>query len=154
MHNPIPVSLIWIVFIIILLGFYASKRALAAAGKKSDAFEELFQAQSLRQVRLPAVRGKIYDTKHRTLADSTPNYAIAIYTHELRAPRSALANALELIHEIWSRVGHPPDLGYPEIKHHMETQPETPLTYHELNEEQMRRWRRAFESWTALRRLI
>lgn len=145
------ISLIWIVFIIILLGFFMLASELwQLQVKKSDAFEELFQAQSLRRVRLPAVRGKIYDTKHRTLADSTPNYAIAIYTHELRAPRSALANTLELIHEIWSRIGHPPDLSYPEIKHHMETQPETPLTlYDALNEDQMRRWRTAFESWTA-----
>ena len=53
--------------------------------KQQDGFEKMFRNQSVRRVRLPAVRGKIFDSKGRCLADSIPNYCIAIYTHELRS---------------------------------------------------------------------
>ena len=121
--------------------------------REQDGFETLFRNQSLRRVRLPAVRGKIYDTKDRVLADSIPNYCIAIYTHELRAPRSGVANALEQVHEIWSRVGRPPDVSYEQIKNHMLEHPEQPLTvYSHLADDEILHWRTEFEKWTAPRR--
>ena len=114
--------------------------------REQDGFETLFRNQSIRRVRLPAVRGKIFDAKDRVLADSIPNYCIAIYTHELRAPRSGVANVLEQVHEIWSRVGRPPNLSYEQIKIHMQQQPEQPLTvYSHLTDEEMQRWRTEFE---------
>ena len=118
--------------------------------KEQDGFEALFRNQSLRRVRLPAVRGKIYDTKNRTLADSIPNYCIAIYTHELRAPRSGIANVLEQVHEIWSRVGRAPEVSYEKIKSHMEMQPKEPLIlYKNLSDAEIHQWRKEFEKWTA-----
>ena len=121
--------------------------------REQDGFETLFRNQSLRRVRLPAVRGKIYDTKDRVLADSIPNYCIAIYTHELRAPRSGVANVLEQVHEIWSRVGRPPNVTYEQIKTHMLKHPEQPLTvYSHLTDDEIRRWRTEFEKWTAPKR--
>ena len=36
-------------------------------------FEEVGRNQSVRRVRLPAIRGKIYDTNDACLADSVPN---------------------------------------------------------------------------------
>ena len=113
-------------------------------------FEEVRHNQSVRRVRLPAVRGKIYDTTGECLADSVPSYCIAIYTAELRAPRSAVANTLELVHEIWARVGHPPDITYQAIQRHIALTPDQPLVaWKDLSNDSMARWRAEFEKWTA-----
>jgi penicillin-binding protein 2 len=118
--------------------------------KEQSGFEEVFRSQSVRRVRLPAARGKIYDATGGCLADSVPNYCIAIYTAELRAPRSATANVLELVHEIWARTGRRPDIGYAEIRQHMALSPRQPLVAWEaLSPEETSRWRAAFEDWTA-----
>lgn len=118
--------------------------------KEQSGFEEIFRNQSVRRVRLPAVRGKIYDRNGAVLADSVPNYCIAIYTEELRAPRSAVANTLELVHEIWARVGRRPDISYHDIRRHMTLTPKQPLiAWNALSPEEIAAWRIEFEKWTA-----
>ena len=110
----------------------------------------MFKNQSVRRVRIPAVRGKIFDVKNRCLADSVPNYCIAIYTHDLRSPRSAIANSLELIHEVWSRIGIKPNIDYVDLKRHLSLTPEKPLKiYDNLTNKQITTWRQEFEKWTA-----
>ena len=117
--------------------------------QKSD-FDEDFRNQSVRRVRLPAVRGKILDARGGVLADSVPDYCIAIYTEELRSPRSAVANTLELVHEIWARTGKAPDVDYHDIQRHIGLTPNQPLVaWKNLDPEAAAQWRRAFEEWTA-----
>jgi penicillin-binding protein 2 len=118
--------------------------------QNTSGFEEVRRDQSVRRVRLPAVRGKIYDTNGECLADSVPSYCIAIYTAELRAPRSAVANTLELVHEIWARVGRPPDITYQDIQRHIALTPDQPLVaWKDLGKDSITRWRAKFEEWTA-----
>jgi len=118
--------------------------------QNKSGFDKVFQSQSVRRVRLPAVRGKIYDSNGECLADSIPNYCIAIYTAELRAPRSSVANTLELVHEIWTRIGRKPDITYHDIKQHMVLYPDQPLVaWQHLTPGEIAEWRVAFEKWTA-----
>jgi penicillin-binding protein 2 len=118
--------------------------------KEQSGFERVFRSQSVRRVRLPAVRGKIYDTHGECLADSVPNYCIAIYTAELRAPRSKSANVLELLHEIQQRLNRRPDITYEDILRHLALSPKQPLTaWENLTPEEISRWRIQFENWTA-----
>jgi penicillin-binding protein 2 len=141
---------IWVVFGIMMfaLCFLASRLWNLQVNKKS-AFDADFRDQSVRRVRLPAVRGKIYDCNGVVLADSVPNYSIAIFTEELRAPRSAIANTLELMHKIWVKVGTPPDITYRDVKKHMLLTPNEPLVlYKGLNDEQLGRWQREFGQWS------
>ncbi|MEA2067987.1 MAG: hypothetical protein U9P12_02190, partial [Verrucomicrobiota bacterium] len=141
---------IWIVLglMVLAMGVLVSELwKLQVRGKSG--FEEVFRNQSVRRVRLPAVRGKIYARNGECLADSVPNYCIAIYTEELRAPRSAVANTLELVHEIWARVGKPPNISYRDIQNHLELTPSQPLVaWKNLDRESTKRWRAAFEQWT------
>ena len=142
---------IWAVFALMLLGMGV---LLAELWKlqvpQKSGFEAEFVQQSIRRVRLPAVRGKIYDAKGVCLADSVPNYCIAVFTEELRAPRSAVANTLELLHEVWARVGSPPDISYREIQKHLLLTPDVPLVaWKELDDQRIARWRTRFEDWTA-----
>jgi penicillin-binding protein 2 len=147
--SSLPV--IWSVLVLMLLGMgiLAAELWKLQVPRKSGFVAEFVQ-QSVRRVRLPAVRGKIYDARGVCLADSVPDYCIAIYTEELRAPRSPVANALELLHEVWARVGEPPDITYQEVRRHMLLTPDEPLTaWKNLDDEALARWRARFEDWTA-----
>ncbi len=146
------VLVIWSVLALMLVGMGRLVAELwKLQVKQQSGFEEVFRHQSVRRVRLPSVRGKIYDTTGTNLlADSIPNYSIAIYTAELRAPRSAVANTLELVHEIWSRIGRKPDVTYDDIRRHLALSPNQPLVaWENLSREETATWRAAFENWTA-----
>jgi len=142
---------IWSIFGLMLLGMGTLLFELwTLQVPRKSGFEAEFRSQSVRRVRLPAVRGKIYDTNGKYLADSVPNYCIAIYTEELRAPRSAVANTLELVHEVWARIGRPPDISYSDVQRHMELTPNEPLVaWKNLDDATISRWRTKFEEWTA-----
>ena len=150
-HKPSGKIVIISTTITVFLGFFILLLEISELQvQKQDGFERMFKNQSVRRVRIPAVRGKIFDTQNRCLADSVPNYCIAIYTHELRSPRSAIANSLELIHEIWSRIGINPNIDYINLKRHLSLTPNKPFQiYHNLNDEQIIHWRQQFEKWTA-----
>ncbi len=145
------VLVIWIFFFFMVLGMgMLGVELWKLQVQETSGFEAIFRDQSIRRVRLPAVRGKIYDTHGKCLADSVPNYCIAIFTEEMRAPRSATANTLELLHEIWARVGKKPDITYHDIQRHLKLSPTEPLVaWKELDRKSCARWRTKFEEWTA-----
>ena len=146
---------IWAVAGLMLLGMgvLVSELWKLQVPRKSG-FEAEFLQQSVRRVRLPAVRGKIFDANGACLADSVPNYCIAIFTEELRAPRSVVANTLELVHEIWARVGRPPDISYRDIRRHLELTPGAPLpVYRNLTDAELARWQAAFGRWSEKKKI-
>ncbi|MBI9020490.1 MAG: penicillin-binding protein 2 [Verrucomicrobia bacterium] len=49
-------------------------------------FENRQQIQSLRRVRLPGIRGKIYDRNGLCMADNRPVYSIALFPEDVRRP--------------------------------------------------------------------
>ena len=51
---------------------------------KVTQFENRQQIQSLRRVRLPGIRGKIYDRNGLCLADNRPIYSIALFLEDMR----------------------------------------------------------------------
>ncbi|MBN2703005.1 MAG: hypothetical protein JXR23_02240 [Pontiellaceae bacterium] len=123
------VVVIWSVFAVMLLGITVLGADLwNLQVRQKSGFDEVFRSQSVRRVRLPAVRGRIYDANGVCMADSVPNYCIAIYTSELRAPRSVVANTLELVHEIATAIDREPDITYQDICAHIEFSSNFPLT--------------------------
>ena len=97
------------------------------------------------------MRGKIYDTKNRTLADSIL-LLLAIYS-QLKLLDLVL-QILEQVHEIWSRVGRAPEVSYEKIKSHMEMQPKEPLIlYKNLSMQKSINGEKEFEKWTAPKRV-
>ncbi|MDF7801742.1 penicillin-binding transpeptidase domain-containing protein [Pontiellaceae bacterium B1224] len=146
---------IWVVFGIMMfaLSFLVS-RLWNLQVQRTSGFVADFYDQSVRRVRLPAVRGKIYDRNGVVLADSVPNYSIAIFTEEMRAPRSAIANTLELMHLIWVKVGEKPDITYRDVKKHFALTPKEPLVlYKGLSDEQLGRWQNEFGRWSEKRKI-
>ncbi|MFU8780596.1 MAG: hypothetical protein ACNA71_06170, partial [Kiritimatiellia bacterium] len=51
---------------------------------RADEFAMSLDRQSIRRVRLPGIRGRIYDRHGLVLADNQPVYCLALYTAELR----------------------------------------------------------------------
>ncbi len=144
---------IWVVFGLMVLGMSVliSELWQLQVWKKGVLDDQLYD-QSVRRVRLPAVRGKIYDTNGEVLADSVPNYCIAIYTEELFAPKSMVAKTLELMHEIWARVGRKPDIGYRDVQRHIRFAADKPLVlYKNLSDAERARWQAAFDRWSEAR---
>lgn len=142
---------IWVIFGLMVMGMgllVSQLWELQVRGKGT--FDDKLFKQSVRRIRLPAVRGKVFDCNGEVLADSVPNYCIAIYTEELYAPKSMTAKSLELVHEIWKRVGRKPDVSYRDIQRHLRFAPNQPLTvYKNLTSEEISKWRIGFEKWTA-----
>ncbi len=140
---------IWAVFGIMMCALlFLGTRLWALQVRGKSGFDADFYNQSVRRVRLPAVRGKIYDRNGVVLADSVPNYSIAIYTEEMRAPRSPLANALELMHRIWQEIGVRPDVTYRDLKSHFLLTPDQPITvWKGLDDETLGKWQNIFGPW-------
>ncbi len=145
------VLVIWVVLGLMLTGMGTLVAELwKLQVQQKSGFDEQFRSQSIRRVRLPAVRGKIYDTHGECLADSVPNYSIAIYTSELRAPRSTVANVLELMHKIWQKVRRKPDISYHDILKHLALTPDQPLVaWKNLTTDETAAAQEALEKWAA-----
>jgi len=62
-------------------------------------------SQSFRTVRLPALRGRIFDSQGEALAENHPSYNVNLYLEELRPRfRSEFTNALELTRQDLTRT--------------------------------------------------
>lgn len=74
--------------LVAMLGFFVFLAAVLWSVQMRDAseYESHLNRQSVRRVRLPAPRGRIFDRYGRCLADNRPGYGIAIYVEELRQP--------------------------------------------------------------------
>ena len=116
-------------------------------------YERFREIQSLRNIREPAIRGKIFDRNGYVLADNRPNYGVVIFLEELRPLfQREFAAALEkrgslsrtqrsqlgaftrysVVSNIWfevtSLVGQPMKLNRRGFERHYEQQRYVPLT--------------------------
>lgn len=67
-------------FIILLAGLWHIQVS------RGTQYDEDLRRQSVRRIRLPGMRGNIYDRNGVYLAENRPQYAIAVYLEELRQP--------------------------------------------------------------------
>ncbi|MCK5528124.1 MAG: penicillin-binding protein 2 [Kiritimatiellae bacterium] len=65
----------------------------------STQYTKRLDRQSIRRVRLPGVRGAVYDRNGVCLAGNNPNYCVAIYIEELRQP-GRWANTIDKVEEV------------------------------------------------------
>ena len=93
-------------------------------------FESRIQRQSLRRVRLPGIRGKIYDRNGFCLADNRPVYSIALYMDEIRraGPKSrTIDQATNVIAQVAAITGLTPRVTRHQIEIHMDQRRPLPL---------------------------
>lgn len=99
--------------------------------------------QSVRAVRLPSVRGQIFDRNALCMADNRPVYNLVIYPEEVRQRGwTATANhVLAISTNISAVIGRPIHLDYKAVINHMRGKLSMPLVlYDDLSESELARW--------------
>lgn len=85
-------------------------------------FENRQQIQSLRRVRIPGIRGKIYDRNGQCLAENRPAYSIALFLEEVRraGPWSrTVDHAKEIMGQVSAVTGLKPEVSSSSISNHV-----------------------------------
>ncbi len=92
-------------------------------------YENHLESQSIRRIRNPGIRGKIFDRHGACLADNRPNYCIAIYLEELRrsGSRNIANKAWKLIQQLSSIIGQKPQITQLQIARHLYKRKPLPL---------------------------
>ncbi|MFH1477234.1 MAG: penicillin-binding protein 2 [Verrucomicrobiota bacterium] len=93
-------------------------------------YADNLEQQSVRRVRIPGVRGKIYERQGICLADNAPNYGIALYLEEFRLTDKRRNTALvtwEAIQQIAAIIGQPPQIDQSRIAEHLYSRKALPL---------------------------
>jgi len=93
-------------------------------------FENRQKIQSLRRVRLPGIRGKIYDRNGLCLADNQPTYSIALFPEGIRRPgpwSKTIDHAMEVMSEVAEMTGLEPVIDRDKIWTHLRKRLPLPL---------------------------
>ncbi|MFH1969316.1 MAG: penicillin-binding protein 2 [Verrucomicrobiota bacterium] len=110
---------------------------------RGEHYANNLEQQSVRRVRIPGVRGKIYDRQGVCLADNAPNYGIALYLEELRPAgkrRNTAMYTWKAIHQIAAIIGYPPQIDQPRIADHLYSRKALPLVaWRRVDEQTMAR---------------
>ena len=127
------------VFAFLVLGISLWRLQVAGVSK----FENRQQIQSLRRVRLPGIRGKIYDRNGLCLADNRPVYSIALFLEDVRraGPWSrTIDRAMEVIGNVSQVTGLKPQVDREDIWKHIRLRLPLPLVlWRDINPEAMSR---------------
>ncbi len=111
---------------------------------RAPEYRSSLDRQSMRRVRLPGIRGRIFDRNGICLADNRPNYCIAIYTEELRQ-RGRWSRTIDKVHEVVGELAEileqPPQVTRDDIAQHVSRRLPLPfLAWRGLDETAMARW--------------
>ncbi|QHI70448.1 penicillin-binding protein 2 [Tichowtungia aerotolerans] len=96
----------------------------------SSRFEDRIQVQSLRRIRMPGIRGKIYDRNDLCLADNRPDYSIAMYLENIRRPgpwAKTIDHSMEVIDQVSAMTGLPPKVDRDDVRKHIHLRLPLPL---------------------------
>ena len=106
-------------------------------------YEQGLERQSVRRVRTPGVRGRLYDRQGRCLADNRPGYTISLYLEELRRPgrwSNTIQRVEGLLDELSVRLGLPRQVTRDEIWSHIRFRLPLPMpAWRDVNEEVLAR---------------
>ncbi|MCX7591893.1 MAG: penicillin-binding protein 2 [Kiritimatiellae bacterium] len=107
-------------------------------------YESRGEQQSIRRVRLPAVRGTIFDRNGVPLAENRPSYCLVVYVEELRRP-GRWENTINEVERILDRIalliGTRRTLTRDDIRVHILRRLPLPLVaWRDLEEEAVARW--------------
>ncbi len=93
-------------------------------------YEARLGRQSIRRVRLPGIRGRIFDRQNVCMAENRLSYCIALYLEELRHSargRSMTSAVRELIEELAGNLGMKSTLTEEQIRRHIRKRSPLPL---------------------------
>lgn len=93
-------------------------------------FESRIKIQSLRRVRLPGIRGKIYDRNGLCLADNRPTYSIALFLEGVRRPgpwSKTVDHSVDVMNQVAALTGLDPATDREDIRKHIHLRLPLPL---------------------------
>ncbi|MBN1557551.1 MAG: penicillin-binding protein 2 [Lentisphaerae bacterium] len=114
---------------LLALGVLAAVLWRVQVARAPDYRSSLYR-QSVRRVRLPAIRGAIRDRYGRMLADNRPSYCIAVYVEELRRPgriERTIDAVEDVIRSVSGIVNLPREVDRDEIERHIRMRRPLPL---------------------------
>jgi len=111
---------------------------------RSSEFSSSLDRQSIRRVRLPGIRGRVFDRTGRCLADNQPQYCLAIYTEELRQ-RGRWARTIDKVDQVVDETAKilemPRQVTRDDISQHVQRRLPLPfLAWRGLDEQALARW--------------
>lgn len=108
-----------------------------------DSMISRMERQSIRRVRLPAIRGKVYDRYGACLVDNRPSFDLVLYPEEMRFNDRSLgpvSNCFEQVQMIAEVLGRPVSLTPEEIRKHLLRERPLPLgLWEDLSTEEVSR---------------
>lgn len=109
-----------------------------------EQYERHEMRQSVRRVRIPGMRGRIYDTTGQVLADNRPGYNIAIYLEELRQPGgwdNTIRYVENLLDTLAAELKAERELSRDDIRQHIRRRLPMPLiAWRDIDEQMLARW--------------
>ena len=125
---------------LLFLGAVLWRVQILSSGKYITSLEQ----QSMRRVRLPGGRGKIWDRHGVCLADNRPSYGIAIYVEELRQAgrwRKTVDKVEEVVQQLSELLGVPPQVSRTDIDRHVRKQLAMPfMAWRDIDSVALSRW--------------
>ena len=106
-------------------------------------YQDLVREQSLRSVRIPAWRGRLYDRNGVVLAENRASHCVAVYPEELRKPGLSTRARVEAItQELERRLGVRPHLQPGQIERHLNGKERMMplLLWQDLDDQALARW--------------
>ncbi len=132
--NPFDASLrLWIFRVGVWIAFFTLVVALwSIQMRHGEKFETAGEQQSLRRVRIPALRGKIYDRNGVCLADNAPSYSLVVYLEEVAARqkkrRGVVKEVINIVSNLSQQLHYDFIISENKIIDHIATRKPLPLT--------------------------
>jgi penicillin-binding protein 2 len=112
--------------------------------RQAPEFRSSLDRQSVRRVRLPAVRGAILDRNGQCLADNRPSYCMAVYVEELRRPgriERTIENVERVVAALAAVLELPVEIDRDAIDRHLRMQRPLPLlVWRDMGPDALARW--------------
>jgi penicillin-binding protein 2 len=112
--------------------------------RRGPSYEKDQIKQSIRRVRIPGVRGRMFDRAGVCLADNRPSYGVALYLEELRRPGNwdkTIDHVQGLVSNLESVLGLPAQLTREDIRSHIRKRLPLPLVvWRDLTDETLARF--------------
>jgi penicillin-binding protein 2 len=140
-NDAIRIHLLIVMFIGALLGLAGWLWQIQVL--RSSEFESSLERQSMRRVRIPASRGRVFDRKGLCLVDNRPSYCITVYVEDLRQSReSNTVNRIDAtINEMAAIFGREREVSREDIVRHIRKRRPLPLlAWQDADAAMLARW--------------
>ncbi len=116
-----------LILVYLIMGIKAFREQI----RLGDEHENAVKRQSIRRIRIPAKRGKIFTSDLKILAESVVSYDVNFYFEEMRQPgrpSKTVTHALAVYKLLCEKIGREPEVGQDALEYHIFNRPGLPLT--------------------------